>query len=249
MLKARRFGSYPPVVDALWRDSIDYAVVIKEYGSHDADHRYSPAVCTNMEVRKIAGQPGPARSARPTWGRQSLTATRTDPLPHAARVGRLADVEARASVAVSEEPVATERGAEVALAGPLAAETPRARAQAPTQRNAADRFVRRVLRVRAPSDTEPDVHNLFSASMVLSGTRCLLSYIILPVLAPWLGALPLIGPAIGIPVGGLALVFDVRAIRRFFQADHRWRWVAAALYLVVMCMVATLVVRDILRLA
>ena len=84
--------------------------------------------------------------------------------------------------------------------------------------------------------------------MVLSGTRCLLSYIILPVLAPWLGTLPLIGPAIGVPIGVLALVFDVRAIRRFFQADHRWLWVAAALYVAVMAMVAALVVRDISRL-
>ena len=46
----------------------------------------------------------------------------------------------------------------------------------------------------------------------------------------------------------MALVFDVRAIRRFFRADHRWRWVASALYLVVMVMVATLVWRDITRL-
>jgi hypothetical protein len=113
-----------------------------------------------------------------------------------------------------------------------------------TRRGTADRVARKVLRVREP-DGEPDVHNIFSSSMVLSGTRCLLSYIILPVLAPWLGALPLIGPAIGVPIGVLALVFDVRAIRRFFQADHRWRWVAAVLYVAVMAMVAALVVRDI----
>jgi hypothetical protein len=116
-----------------------------------------------------------------------------------------------------------------------------------TRRGTADRIARRALRVREP-DGEPDVHNIFSSSMVLSATRCLLSYIILPVLAPWLGTLPLIGPAIGVPIGILALVFDVRAMRRFFQADHRWRWVAAALYLAVMAMVAALVFRDISRL-
>ena len=92
------------------------------------------------------------------------------------------------------------------------------------------------------------MHNLFSASMALSGTRCLLSYIVLPVLAPWLGAVPFIGPAIGVPIGVLALVFDVRAIRRFFQSDHRWRWVAAALYLAVMALVVSLIFRDISRL-
>ena len=115
------------------------------------------------------------------------------------------------------------------------------------RRGAPDRFARWVLRIHEPPDGQ-EVHNLFSASMALSGTRCLLSYIVLPVLAPWLGAVPFIGPAIGVPVGVLALVFDVRAIRRFFQSDHRWRWVAAALYLAVMALVASLIFRDISRL-
>ena len=116
------------------------------------------------------------------------------------------------------------------------------------QRGAADRCARGLLRIREPA-TGQDIHNLFSSSIALSATRCLLSYIIFPVLAPWVGTLPLIGPAIGLPVGAVALVFDVRAIRRFFKADHRWRWVAAALYVVVMAMVATLMWRDIARLA
>ncbi len=124
----------------------------------------------------------------------------------------------------------------------LATATPAA--LVPWQRGRADRFARWALRVRDPADGQ-EVHNIFSASMALSGTRCLLSYIVLPLLTPWLGALPFIGPAIGIPVGVLALVFDVRAMRRFFQTDHRWRWVAAAVYLAVMAMVATLVFRDI----
>jgi hypothetical protein len=116
------------------------------------------------------------------------------------------------------------------------------------RRGAPDRFARWVLRIREPG-TGQDVHNLFSSSIALSATRCLLSYIVFPVLAPWVGTLPLIGPAIGLPVGAVALVFDVRAIRRFFKADHPWRWVAAALYLVVMAMVAALMGRDISRLA
>jgi hypothetical protein len=60
------FGSYPPVVDALWRNAIDYAVIIKEYGGGDDDHRYSPAVCTSTDKRVIAGNPDPDRSATAT---------------------------------------------------------------------------------------------------------------------------------------------------------------------------------------
>ena len=97
-------------------------------------------------------------------------------------------------------------------------------------------------------DDAADVHNIFSPSIMLSATRCLLSYIVFPIIAPSVGVLPVIGPAIGIPVGLVALVFDVRAIRRFFLADHRWRWVATALYVTVMAMVSYLVWRDISRL-
>ncbi len=64
---------------------------------------------------------------------------------------------------------------------------------------------------------------------------------------------PLIGPATGdrpgiaIPLSVLAIVFDVRALRRFWLANHPWRWKLAALYTVVMLMIATLLIADIAR--
>ncbi|MGH9054354.1 MAG: IS1 family transposase [Acidimicrobiales bacterium] len=67
------FGAYPPVVDALWRNNIDYAVVIKEYGAQDSDHRYSPAVCTKIEVRKMAGDPDRSKIGTSFVERQNLT--------------------------------------------------------------------------------------------------------------------------------------------------------------------------------
>ena len=52
------------------------------------------------------------------------------------------------------------------------------------------------------------------------------------------------GPAIGIPVGVLALTFDYLGIRRFWLADHRQRWAFTALYTVVGGMVLALVIVD-----
>lgn len=54
-------GLYPPVVDALWRDTINYAVMVKEYASPpEAEQRhYSPATCTDVDVRvEPATRPG-----------------------------------------------------------------------------------------------------------------------------------------------------------------------------------------------
>jgi hypothetical protein len=115
-------------------------------------------------------------------------------------------------------------------------------------RSRADDTMRRLLRV--PADDAPidesETHRIFSASIFLSALRCLLSYIVLPVLLPALGVARGVGPAIGIPVGILALVFDYRGIRRFWLADHRQRWAFTALYAIVGTMVFALVVVDII---
>lgn len=92
-------------------------------------------------------------------------------------------------------------------------------------------------------------HRLFSTSILLSATRCLLSYIVFPIVTPLLGAAAGVGPAIGIPIGLLALYFDVQGIRRFWLADHRLRWPITALYLAVMVLVTYLVIQDIVILA
>jgi hypothetical protein len=118
-------------------------------------------------------------------------------------------------------------------------------------RSGADLVMRRLLRVpdagRSPARTEA-AQRLFSASILLSALRCLLGYVVFPIVSPALGAAAGVGPAVGIPLGLLALVFDVRGIRRFWLADHRRRWPITALYVVVMVLVTILLVRDVLHL-
>lgn len=115
----------------------------------------------------------------------------------------------------------------------------------------ADVAMRRLLHVPAgpPRMSEDSAHRLFSASIVLSAFRCLLSYVLLPIVTPILGATAGVGPMLGIPIAVVALVFDVRGIRRFWLVDHRYRWGITALYLAVMGMVSYLLVRDLLHLA
>ncbi len=111
--------------------------------------------------------------------------------------------------------------------------------------------VRRVLRVppgprRATAD---QAHRLFSASIALSALRCTLSYVVLPIIAPLVGTTATSSAAVGIPVSILALVFDVRAIRRFWLADHPWRWRMTVLYVVVIALVLALLGIDLARAA
>lgn len=112
----------------------------------------------------------------------------------------------------------------------------------------AETAVRQLLRVDDPGAcqvSDEQVHRVFSVSILLSAFRCLLGYVLLPIITPVLGAATSIAPALGIPVAVVALVFDVMGIRRFWAARHRWRWEMTVVYLAVMGLVTSLLVKDI----
>jgi hypothetical protein len=112
-----------------------------------------------------------------------------------------------------------------------------------------DTYMYRLLRIplgRTAID-ESETHRIFSASIFLSATRCLLSYVLFPIVLPALGLAHSVGPAIGIPVGTLALTFDGLGIRRFWLAHHHRRWVFTALYAAVGGMVCALLIGDIVH--
>jgi len=70
------FGSYPLVVDALWRGNVDYAQIIKDYDSPtEAESRkYSPAKnCRISEIKVLNGDPDPDHISTSYVERQNLT--------------------------------------------------------------------------------------------------------------------------------------------------------------------------------
>lgn len=120
--------------------------------------------------------------------------------------------------------------------------------QAPTaaRSSAADAAMRAVLRVpERKAATRDEAQRLFGTSMLLSAARCLLTYVIFPIVTPLLGTATSVAPAIGLPIAVVALWFDVLGIRRFWLANHRWRWPVTLVYLAVMALVSALLVGDI----
>jgi hypothetical protein len=116
-------------------------------------------------------------------------------------------------------------------------------------RPAADVAVRRLLRIpEGPPAPEGAAQRAFSTSILVSATRCLLTYIVLPFVAPALGLAAGVGPALGIPIGVVAIGCNVLTIRRFWAADHRWRWAYTAIALTVIALLLVLMVEDILDL-
>lgn len=131
-----------------------------------------------------------------------------------------------------------------------AAATGDAVAPAMPQRSKADQFVRRILFVkeRPKQVSKRAAEAAFQRSMLISATRCTLTYIVFPFVLPAFGIATSVGPALGLTIGALALVCDVFSIRRFFAADHRWRWHFTVVALCVITLLTVLLVEDVIDL-
>jgi hypothetical protein len=97
----------------------------------------------------------------------------------------------------------------------------------------------------AEVESEADITRAFSTSMVVSGIRCLLAYIVFPWILPLLGVAGNVGPAVGLAVGVVAIGFNVASIRRFMRTGHRYRYWIATINVVVIGMLLVLIVRDV----
>jgi hypothetical protein len=118
-------------------------------------------------------------------------------------------------------------------------------------RSRADRRMRALLRVHddAPGVTPASAEGAFSRSILISASRCLLTYVVLPLLGPIVNFSGSVGPLLGLLLGAISVVAIIASMRRFFAADHRFRWKYAAIgsaVLVLLAVQAAVDVRDLL---
>ena len=131
-----------------------------------------------------------------------------------------------------------------------APEVPRTPETAPRRdeasRPAADRFMRRLLRVEG--DPEPGAifgaQKAMTNSIMVSAIRCTITYLVIPILTPILGVLDVLSVPVSIVLCTLALVMSTRSLRRFWKADHSKRWHYTALVVVVWTFLAFALVKD-----
>lgn len=99
---------------------------------------------------------------------------------------------------------------------------------------------------RTETPSEPE--RVFSGSIVISGIRCVLTYLIFPFVAPLIGLAPGVGAGLGLVIGVFAIAANAFSIRRFWRADHRLKVPVTALHLAVIALLVFLAVRDVLEL-
>jgi len=99
--------------------------------------------------------------------------------------------------------------------------------------------------VETPVLNESDPQSTFSKSIIISGFRCVLTYVLLPFVAPFLGFAPGIGPGVGLVIGVIALIANFFSIRRFWVADHKWKYHVTVLHIAVIGLLIALLYFDI----
>jgi hypothetical protein len=120
-------------------------------------------------------------------------------------------------------------------------------AKRPVHRTKADLWVWKVLRIREKPEgvSEASANHAFQTSMLISATRCTLTYVVFPIIIPLLGILKGVEAPLGIAIGSFAIVCDVFTIRRFFAADHKYRWYFSAIALSIIALLFVLLAEDI----
>lgn len=84
-----------------------------------------------------------------------------------------------------------------------------------------------------------------SVSIVLSGLRCALTYLVFPLLGPSAGITGWLTAPLTVVLGLLAVFFSVQSTRRFWGSRHRYRWAYTVFAVVIVAYVAF----DFVRLA
>ncbi len=85
---------------------------------------------------------------------------------------------------------------------------------------------------------------VFSLSVVVSGVRCVLAYVIFPWVLPAVGLASGVGSGLGLVIGAVAIVFNLLSIRRFQRADHRYKWLITFLNAGIIVLLTILMVMD-----
>ena len=109
----------------------------------------------------------------------------------------------------------------------------------------ADSVMLRVLRLpEDTSGTDAEARSAFQTSIVLSSVRCLLTYIVLPFVAPTFAFFGTVARPLGISVNLVAMVAIVASMRRFWRVRHAQRWAYTTLGGLMFCFLTYLLIRD-----
>jgi hypothetical protein len=109
-------------------------------------------------------------------------------------------------------------------------------------RPALERLVRQLLLI---GDASPRALFDLKGSMLIAGTRCTITYIIIPFGAPVIGWLGILGTPLSLALSLIAIGMAISSLRRVWLADYRHRWAYTGFILVAVVLLVIVVVGDV----
>ncbi len=112
-------------------------------------------------------------------------------------------------------------------------------------RSGAERFVRQLLVI---GDQAPRALVSLKGSIGVTAVRCILTYVVIPVLAPLISWLGVLATPASLVLSLVAIGLALNSLRRVWMAEYRHRWPYTAFIAVVVVLLAITAVLDTLEL-
>ncbi|MGI8516944.1 MAG: hypothetical protein ACR2ME_01180 [Acidimicrobiia bacterium] len=115
------------------------------------------------------------------------------------------------------------------------------------ERPTADRFIRRLLYIGEVVDKDAIIgaRRATTTAIVVSGIRCTITYLLIPILAPFVGLLGSLGAPLSIALSSFAMMMGIAGVRRFWIADHPARWSYTTFIGVVLALLSVAIALDV----
>jgi hypothetical protein len=118
--------------------------------------------------------------------------------------------------------------------------------EVPTQRSPVDRVVRQLLLI---GDASPRALFDLKGSMLIAGTRCTITYIIVPFGAPVIAWLGVLATPLSLALSLVAIGMAVSSLRRVWLADYRHRYAYSLFIVLAVVLLVIVVIGDVRILA
>lgn len=110
-----------------------------------------------------------------------------------------------------------------------------------------DHMIDRLLLVRPKAMTDQQTQvaeNAFSFSMLFSGVRCILQYVVLPFVLPLVGVAVNVAVPLLLVLNVIAMISVVFSLRRFWRVRYDYRWVYLLVATVTLIVLTIFLVMD-----
>lgn len=120
-----------------------------------------------------------------------------------------------------------------------------------TRQSKTERFIYHVLFLEPPAkspekppDTAVSAERAFGFSLLFSGVRCVLQYVVLPFILPLVGLTTDAAVPVTLAINLVALLSILYSVRRFWQIDYKHKWQYLPIAVTAVIMLSAFIVLD-----